>query len=215
MRNQMIQTIKEEKLIVILRGIPKERLIPLAEAMYRGGVRLLELTYSADGKISDSETAQRISLLARHFDGRMQIGAGTVLTPEQVELTHRAGGSFIISPDTFEEVIARTRELGLVSIPGALTPSEITRAYRAGADFVKLFPITSLGSAYVKAIRAPLSQIPLLAVGGVDENNMEEYLRAGVSGFGVGSNIVDKKLLEAEDYAGIEALARSYTAVLK
>ena len=215
MRNQVIQTIKEEKLIVILRGIPKERLIPLAEAMYRGGVRLLELTYSADGKISDSETAQRIALLARHFDGRMQIGAGTVLTPEQVELTHRAGGSFIISPDTFEEVIARTRELGLVSIPGALTPSEITRAYRAGADFVKLFPITSLGSAYVKAIRAPLSQIPLLAVGGVDENNMEEYIRAGVSGFGVGSNIVDKKLLEAEDYAGIEALARSYTAVLK
>ena len=215
MRNQVIQTIKEEKLIVILRGIPKEKLIPLAEAMYQGGVRLLELTYSADGKISDSETAQRIALLARHFDGRMQIGAGTVLTPEQVELTHRAGGSFIISPDTFEEVIARTRELGLVSIPGALTPSEITRAYRAGADFVKLFPITSLGSAYVKAIRAPLSQIPLLAVGGVDENNMEEYLRAGVSGFGVGSNIVDKKLLEAEDYAGIEALARSYTAVLK
>lgn len=215
MRNRIIQAIKEEKLIVILRGIPKEKLIPLAEAMYQGGVRLLELTYSANGEIRDSEIAERIALLARHFAGRMWIGAGTVLTPEQVELTHRAGGSFIISPDTFEEVIARTRELGLVSIPGALTPSEITRAHRAGADFVKLFPITSLGSAYVKAIRAPLSQIPLLAVGGVDEKNMEEYLRAGVSGFGVGSNIVDQKRLETEDYAGIEALARSYTAVLK
>ena len=215
MEHPVISAIQQEKLIVIVRGVKKEQLIPMAEALWRGGIRLLEVTYSANGAVSDKETAERIQMLAKHFEGRMYIGAGTVLTEQQVELTHAAGGTFIISPDTYAPVIQKTKALGLVSIPGALTPSEITAAHRAGADFVKLFPVTSLGSAYVKAVRAPLSHVPLLAVGGVDETNMEEYLRAGIAGFGVGSNITNKKMLEEENYAGMEALAKSYTAVIK
>jgi len=102
----------------------------------------------------------------------------------------------------------------MVSIPGALTPTEIQNAHRYGADFVKLFPITSMGSAYIKAVKAPLSHIQFLAVGGIDENNMSEYLRAGVCGFGIGSNIVDKKLVEAGDFAAITELAKKYTSVI-
>ena len=214
MRNKVIQAIEQEKLIVIVRGVEKEKLIPLAEAMYQGGIRLLEITYSANGSVSDGETADHIKLLAKHFEGRMFIGAGTVLSEHQVELTKAAGGCFIISPDTHEPVIQKTKDLGMVSIPGALTPTEIGQAHRAGADFVKLFPITSLGASYVKAVRAPLSHVKLLAVGGVDENNMEEYLKAGISGFGVGSNIIDKKMLSEKDYEGITALAKKYTAVV-
>ena len=214
MRNKIIEAIETEKLIVIVRGVEREKLIPLAEAMYAGGVRLLEITYSANKKVSDEETASRIELLASHFGERMQIGAGTVLTEEQVILTHRAGGKFIISPDACPEVIQKTRELGLVSIPGALTPTEIQQAHRAGADFVKLFPITSLGAPYVKAVRAPLSHIRLLAVGGIDETNMADYLRAGISGFGVGSNIIDQKMLAENDYNGITALAKRYCQAL-
>ena len=215
MREQILQTIEKEKIIVIVRGVEKEKIIPLAEAMYTGGIRLLEVTYSANGKVSDEATAENIRILAEHFKGRMFVGAGTVLTEKQVELTAQAGAKFIISPDTCPAVIQKTRELGLVSMPGALTPTEIQAAHKAGADFVKLFPITSFGMGYVKAVKAPLSHIKLLAVGGVDENNMQDYLKAGVSGFGVGSNIIDKKMLDAEDWSGITALAKKYVSVLK
>ncbi len=215
MREQILQTIEKEKIIVIVRGVEREKLIPLAEAMYAGGIRLLEVTYSANGKVSDEDTAENIRMLADCFKGRMYVGAGTVLTEKQVELTAQAGGKFIISPDTCPPVIQKTRGLGLVSMPGALTPTEIQAAHRAGADFVKLFPITSFGTGYVKAVKAPLSHIKLLAVGGVDENNMQDYLKAGVSGFGVGSNIIDKKMLETNDWAGITALAEKYVNALK
>jgi len=213
-KNDIIKEIEQNKLISIIRGVPAEKLLPLAKALYEGGIRLLEVTYSADGSVSDTETADLVSKLAAIFEGRMLIGSGTVLTKEQVRLTKEAGGCFIISPNVDREVIAETVALGMVSIPGALTPTEIVDAHKAGADLVKLFPITNLGSSYVKAVKAPLTHIKLLAVGGIDENNMEEYLRAGVCGFGVGSNITDKKLIQNEDWQGITALARKYTEAL-
>lgn len=215
MREKIIQNIEKEKLIVIVRGVEKEKLIPLAQAMYDGGVRLLEVTYSANGKVSDEDTAENIKMLAEHFKDKMFIGAGTVLTEKQVELTKKAGGEFIISPDTCVEVIKKTRELDMVSIPGALTPTEMQTAHKSGADFVKMFPITSLGTSYVKAVKAPLSHLKLLAVGGVDENNMEDYLKVGICGFGVGSNIIDKKMLNANDWAGITQLAGKYVSLVK
>ena len=215
MREQIIQTVEQEKIIVIVRGVEREKLIPLAEAMYAGGIRLLEITYSANGKVSDEDTAENIRLLAEHFAGRMYIGAGTVLTEKQVALTAQAGGKFIISPDTCPPVIEKTRELGLVSMPGALTPSEMQIAHRSGADFIKIFPVTSLGASYVKAVKAPLSHLRMLAVGGVDESNIAEYLKAGINGFGLGSNIIDKKEITENDWAGITELAKKYVALVK
>jgi len=214
MRNEVIKTIEKEKIVVIVRGVESEKLIPLAEAMYEGGIRLMEITYSANGSVSDEDTAKNIQMLSRHFDGRMLIGAGTVITEKQVELTKKAGGKFIISPDTYTEIIKKTRELGLVSMPGALTPSEIQQAHRAGADFVKLFPITNMGVDYVKAVKAPLSHIRLLAVGGIDENNISEYLKAGVCGFGIGTNIAKKALIDVGDYAAITELAKKYVSAV-
>ena len=213
MRSRVIEAIEREKIIVIVRGVAADKLIPLAEAMNEGGIRLLEVTYSADGSVSDEETAKNIEMLSKHFEGRMYIGAGTVITEKQVELTKKAGGKFIISPDTYENVIRKTRELDMVSMPGALTPTEIQKAYRCGADFVKLFPITNLGTEYVKAVKAPLSHIKFLAVGGINENNMADYLKAGVCGFGIGSNIVNKKFIDSGDYASITQLAKKYTGV--
>lgn len=215
MREQVINSVKNEKLIVIVRGVEKEKLVPLAEAMYDGGIRLLEITFSANGKVSDEETAENIKMLSEHFEGRMFIGAGTVLSEKQVELTKNAGGKFIISPDTNGNVIKKARELDMVSMPGALTPSEVQAAHSYGADFVKLFPVCSLGSEYVKAIKAPLSHIDMLAVGGVHDGNMAEYLKAGVSGFGIGSNIIDKKALSEDNYKAITELAKKYVAVVK
>lgn len=215
MREKVIEAIEHEKIIVIVRGVEKSKLIPLTQAMYDGGIRLLEVTYSANNSVSDEETAENIRMLAREFDGRMYIGAGTVLKPEQVELTKKSGGQFIISPDTCEEVIKKTVELGMVSMPGALTPCEIMKAHKSGADFVKLFPVSNLGVDYVKAVMAPLSHVKMTAVGGVDENNIPDYLKIGVCGFGIGTNIVNKKMLQNNDYDAITELAKKYVALVK
>lgn len=214
MRNTVIGAVEKYGIIAIIRGVSREKLIPLAEALYRGGIRLLEVTYSADGSVSDGKTAESIGELVRHFGGRMLIGAGTVLTVEQVELTAKAGGGFIISPNVDKEVIEATVGLGLVSMPGALTPTEICQADKYGADFVKLFPISDLGSGYVKAVKAPLSHVKLLAVGGITDENMSEYLKAGVCGFGIGSSLTDKKMIAEGDWNGITSLAEKYVAVM-
>ena len=211
MENNILQFIEKEKIIVIVRGMTGDKLIPLAQAMYDGGIRLLEITYSADKSVSDKETAANIRALKNYFGEKMRIGAGTVLSEKQVELTKAAGGEFIISPDTVPSVIKKTKELNMISMPGALTPSEITLAHNSGADFVKVFPADNFGCAYIKAVKAPLSNIKLLAVGGVDENNMKSYIDIGVSGFGIGSNIVKKSLVGAGEFDKITELAKKYT----
>lgn len=214
-KNQIIEKIEKNKIIAIIRGVPKEKLVPLCDALYKGGIRILELTYSADGSVSDTETASNIKMLSEHFKDKLYVGAGTVITKQQVKLTRKAGGLFIISPNTDKKVIKATVRQGLISIPGALTPSEACEAKANGADFVKLFPMKNMGSDYVKAIKAPLSHIKFLAVGGIDENNMGEYLKAKICGFGVGANIINKKMVEIEDWDGITELAKKYMAVIE
>ncbi len=216
MRNAAIEAILREKVIVIVRGIDREQLFPLAETLYKGGIRLLEITYDAKGKISDEYMAETLGMLVKRFEGRgMYFGSGTVLTERQVELTASVGGCFIISPDTNEAVIKKTRELGLVSIPGSLTPSEATAANRAGADFVKLFPVTTMGTSYIKAIRAPLSHIRFLAVGGVNPDNVKEFMATGICGVGVGGGLANAELVKAGKLDEIEALARTYVENVK
>ena len=213
-RQAVIDDIIKEKIIVIVRGVESESLIPLAEAMYEGGVRAIEITYSMNGAVSDEETAENIRMLVSHFAGRMRVGAGTVLTEKQVELTAAAGGEFIISPDANPEVIRKTKELGMLSMPGAFTPTEVVTAHEAGADFVKVFPVDALGPAYLKALKAPLCHIKMLAVGGVNETNLGAFLAAGASGFGIGSNVVNKKMIAEGNFDGITELARAFLAAL-
>ena len=210
-----IESILENKIIMIVRGVPTEKLVDLAEAMYRGGIRLMECTYDASGRTPDEETARGIALLAKHFEGRMLIGAGTVLKKSQIALTKAAGGKFIISPDTNPEIIEATKAEGLVSIPGALTPSEATAAHRAGADFVKLFPVSQMGgAAYVKALCSPLSHVRFLAVGGVRVENIGEYRGSGASGFGIGLSAQDREAISCGAYERIEARCRGIVDAL-
>ena len=116
----------------------------------------------------------------------MLVGAGTVTNTHLVDLTHAHGGQYIISPDTNVSVIKKTKELGMISMPGAMTPSEVITAHNAGADIVKLFPASDLGPRYLKAVRAPLNHIKIMAVGGINQKNMPDFLAAGACGFGVG-----------------------------
>jgi 2-dehydro-3-deoxyphosphogluconate aldolase/(4S)-4-hydroxy-2-oxoglutarate aldolase len=214
--NRTIQEIQHEKIIAIVRGVKEEKLIRLCQALYDGGIRLVECTYDASQTVSDEETAENIRQMAVEFDGMMTVGAGTVLTEKQVLLTKNAGGKFIISPDVNTDVIQTTKREGLVSIPGALTPSEITLAMRCGADFVKLFPASSLGGLdYIKAISAPLSHAKLLAVGGVRTDNLSAFLRAGFCGVGIGGGLVNQQMLENGDYRGITDLAKRFIQCAK
>ena len=210
-KEQVMQCIDEYKIIAIVRGLKKPELLQTVEAMYRGGIRLAEITFDQSGRFASEYTAECISAVAQAFAGRVTVGAGTVMTERQVELACNAGAQYIISPDTNEAVIRRTSELGMVSIPGALTPTEIAFAHRCGADYVKLFPAGELGISYIKAVKAPLNHIKMLAVGGVNVNNLKEFLAAGV-GVGIGSDIVRKDLIQAGRFDQITELAQRYTA---
>ena len=213
-REEIIKDIEENKIIVIMRGFSTEELLSSVEAMEKGGIRLVEVTFDQTGKTSDTDTAEFIRALKESFKGRMRIGAGTVMTESQVELAYNAGAEFIISPDCYEPVIKKTRELGMVSIPGALTPTEAANAHRFGADFVKLFPNSELKISYLKALIAPLSHVKFLAVGGVNHENMMEYLNAGAKGIGVATAIADKKAIFAKDYEEITRRAKLFTSQL-
>ena len=208
--NEVIEKIESTKVIIIVRGVSLEVLLPLADALYDGGVRLMEITYSAHGEPTDEEVAANLRELVNHTKGRMIIGSGTVTRKSQIDLTCAAGASFIVSPDTNPEIISYTKQKGLVSIPGALTPSEITLAKRSGADYVKLFPANAMGASYLKAIKAPLSDVKILAVGGVDEKTIPEYLSAGASGFGIGTKFGNPALLREGKFAEITEVARTY-----
>ena len=214
-RVETISQIKENKIIAIIRGVSEEKIIPLCQALYDGGIRLVELTYSANKRISDKRTAEQIKMLSTYFEGKLSGGAGTVITQKQVSYTKKAGATFIISPNTNKKIIKTTKRKGLVSIPGALTPSEALNAKIYGADFVKLFPINNWGVDYIKAVSASLAHIDFIAVGGIDLNNMQDYLTANICGFGIGSNITNKKMIENNDWPAIRKLAESYTAVIK
>lgn len=215
MEEKIIQAVKENKLIAIVRGVESEKCVRIAQALYDGGFRLMEITYDQKRPESWEETAAAIGAVAKAFAGKMYVGAGTVTCTELVDLTHKYGGQFIISPDVNEDVIRRTRQLGLVSMPGALTPTEVMTAHRAGANFVKLFPAGNLGTGYVKAVKAPISHVDLLVVGGIDEKNVASFLAVGAAGAGIGGNLVNRAWVEAGQYEKITEVAQALVAAVK
>lgn len=215
MKEQVIKNILTHKVIAIVRGVYGGDCIRLAEALYAGGIRLLEVTFDQKKPEDHIKTADTIRSLTEKLGDKMDFGAGTVTSAELVSLTKSAGGRFVISPDSNEEVIRATVEAGMVSIPGALTPTEALFAHRCGADLVKLFPVGDLGPGYVKAVSAPLNHIRLLAVGGVNEKNIGAFLSAGALGAGVGGNLVNKQWIANGEFDKITALAREYVRAVK
>ena len=145
-----IERLKETKLMVLARGIEKDVLVKAVGAIADAGVTVFESTFDHRREDCIAENAEKIAALVAAYGERMSIGAGTVLTIDEVRAAHEAGASFIVSPDTDPDVIAETKRLGMASIPGAMTPSEIKRAYALGADIVKLFPADDLGIPFAR-----------------------------------------------------------------
>lgn len=214
-KKRVIQEIAKYKIIAIARGIYGEKCIKLAQALYEGGIKLLEVTFDQSNSQSLQETADTLQELNRVLGNKMLFGAGTVISTEEVDIAAKAGAQFIISPNTDEAVIAETLKQGLVSIPGAMTPSEILSANRLGADFVKLFPSAQLGYDYIRSIRAPINHVMLLATGGVNVDNIGAFLKLGMIGAGVGGNLCSKTLVSEGRFNEITAAAREYVAALE
>ena len=195
---------KECPVVAILRGITPEEMLAVCEVLYSAGIRLLEVPLNSP----DACASIKLAADKYHADGSMLIGAGTVLTVEDVRQVAAAGGKFIISPDTNSEVIAETKRLGLISIPGFFTPTEAFAALRAGADYLKLFPAGVNGVGYIKDIKAVI-KAPILAVGGVNAGNIPEFLTL-CAGVGIGSALYKPgKSLEDIKKTAIEMVAAS------
>lgn len=178
MKAQFEKYMTECPAVAILRGILNEEVPAICDALYEGGIRLLEIPLNSPNAV------ESIAIAARHCEGRQMVGAGTVLTPEDVIAVYKAGGKFIISPNTDCEVIKETKRLGLISIPGFFTATEGFAASKAGADYLKLFPAI-LGPGYVKDLKAVI-KTPIMAVGGVNEANIPDFMKV-CSGVGIGS----------------------------
>lgn len=210
MREEIIQKVLNKKLIAIVRGVYGEDCVKLAKALYDGGIELMEVTFDQSKPEELSCTSDTIRQLVACLGDKMAFGAGTVTSVEMLELAKNAGARFIVSPDTNEAVIKATVAGGMVSMPGAMTSTEILTAHSCGADFVKVFPTSSLGTAYLKAIRGPINHVRLLAVGGVNEKNIGEFIRAGADGAGVGGNLVNKEWIANGEFDKITALAKEF-----
>jgi len=215
MKKAVIQKILDEKVVAIVRGYTEQECLDLAKALHAGGVNLLEVTFDQKSAEERQRTVRTIRLLNGELGDEMCFGAGTVTTVEMVEMAHSAGAKFIISPDMDPAVIKATVELGMVSIPGALTPTEIKQAHAFGADFVKVFPVSNMGVSYIKNITAPLSHIRMLAVGGVDGSNIKGYFAAGAVGAGVASCLFKKEWIKAGQWDRITEAAKTLCALIK
>ena len=214
MANTVLNRILEEKIIAIVRGIPSTRIVELARALLAGGIHCVEVTFDPSDAQKTADTLAAIRTLRESLGDTICVGAGTVMTAEQVRLAAEAGAEYMISPNVNEAVIRETKRLGKVSIPGAMTPTEAEYAYSLGADIIKIFPAGVLGPGYLKAIRAPLRHIPFTAVGGVTVDNCADFLRAGAVGVAVGGNLVSPTLVEAGRFEEIRTAASAYVAAL-
>ena len=215
MSKEVLNKIMAGKIVAIVRGIPSDDVVELAKALVKGGINCIEVTFDQSSEEKAKDTLKAISNICNALGDQVCVGAGTVMTVEQVDAAAAAGAEYMISPNTDAAVIARTKELGKISIPGAMTPTEVASAYAMGADIVKMFPAGILGCGYIKAVKAPLKHIPVTAVGGVNPENCADFIRAGCVGVGVGGNLVSPQFVKEGRFDEITAIAQSYTDALK
>ncbi len=199
----LIENLKRHQLMVAVRTETPESAYNAAIACIEGGIGFIEITFSVPGA---DEVIKRLSR-----DGKVTVGAGTVLSVDDVRNALKAGASYIVSPNFDEEVVKFTKKEGALSIPGACTPTEIYRAYKAGGDIIKLFPFVEIGGIdFLKAIRGPLPFVRYMLCGGVTLDNILKYLSADAAGLLIGTAIIRRDLVAAGDWNSIAALSRSF-----
>ncbi len=193
----------------VLRARSADEARALVEALVAGGIAIMEVTMTVPGAVD------LLRALKKEYGGRLLLGSGTVTTADQAAATIDAGAEFVVSPSLHPDVIAETKALGKVSIPGALTPTEAITAWRAGADYVKIFPCSAVGGAsYLKALLAPFPELRLIPTGGVTLATAPDFLKAGARALGVGTDLVNAKAIAEGHPETVTATARAYMEII-
>jgi len=204
------QILERVGLIPVLRARNASQAHALVEAMMAGGVTVVEVTMTVPGAIDV------LKGLKKEYGDKLLLGSGTVITADQAAATIDAGAEFVVSPSFHPEVVAKTRALGTLSIPGALTPTEVITAWNTGADYVKIFPCSAMGGAsYLKSLLAPFPQLKLIPTGGVTLQTAESFLKAGARALGVGSDLVNLAAIDAGKPETITETSRAYLSILE
>jgi len=203
-KSETIRIIEETGVIAIMRAQSSGQLIAAAEAIQRGGVRAIEVTMTTPGALD-------VIAQAREKMGKEVVfGAGTVLDPETARAAILAGADFVVSPTLNLAVVEMCNRYGVPAVPGCYTPTEMLQAWQAGADFVKLFPASVGGPDLIQAILAPLPQVRIIPVGGVDLDTAAAFIKKGAAALGVGSSLINQKLLDAGDMEELTRRARAF-----
>lgn len=202
--------IRNRGLIPVVRAESSDQALLAVAALKAGGLDVLEVTMTVPGAIGVIQT------LANKYGAEALIGAGTVLDPETAKACIQAGAQFIVSPALNEETIEFCRGQDVAVFPGALTPTEVVRAWNAGADAVKVFPAGAVGGAsYLKALKAPLPQIELIPTGGVSLKTAADFINAGAMALGVGADLVDPQALREGNSSLITERTRQFLEIVK
>lgn len=214
-KTEIKQLMLEKRLVILFRNVPLEKLGETSKALVRGGIKFLELTFDQTQEKPEAVFKQAFHIIKTAVGDDLCLGAGTVLNVGQVQAAYEAGAELIVSPNTNPAVIERTKKLGMLSIPGALTPTEIVHAWDCGADIVKVFPADDIGFHYIWNLRGPLPHIPIMTTGGVNQNTIPKLLESGVNCVGTGVSVVNREMLNNGDYEGIERLAREHVEAVE
>jgi 2-dehydro-3-deoxyphosphogluconate aldolase/(4S)-4-hydroxy-2-oxoglutarate aldolase len=201
MTQSVVDTIARVGVVAIIRANSSDSLLSAAEAIRDGGMTVIEVTMTTPGALDVVREA------TRRLGSDIVFGAGTILDPETARAAILAGAQFIVAPTLNLETIALCRRYSVPVMPGAYTPTEILTAWEAGADMVKVFPADTLGAKFIKAVKAPLPQVKLLPTGGVNADNIGDFLRAGAEAVGIGGELVSQKLLDERDFDTLTARA--------
>ena len=205
-KTERLNLIRQTGVIAILRAKSSGQLVSAAGAIRAGGVRAIEVTFTTPGALQVIEEA------TRKFGDEILFGAGSVLDPETARAAILAGAAFIVAPALNLEVLALCRRYSVPVMPGCYTPTEILTAWEAGADMVKLFPASVGGPEFVKAVLAPLPQVEIVPVGGVELDNAAAFIRSGAAALGVGSSLINQKLLDSGDMPELTRRAAAFLA---
>jgi 2-dehydro-3-deoxyphosphogluconate aldolase/(4S)-4-hydroxy-2-oxoglutarate aldolase len=207
-RHEDLDRVLNSGIVAIIRATSGEQLVQVAEALYEGGVDVIEVTFTVPGVLDV------ISAVSKKLGTKILLGAGTVLDPESARAALLAGAEFLVSPTVNVDVIQMCHRYDKLMMTGAYTPTEILTAWEAGADIVKVFPAENGGPPYLKAIKGPLPQVRLMPTGGVNLQTLPQFIAAGACAVGLGSQLVEKEALERGDFARIRSLATQYVGLL-
>ncbi|MFZ5966064.1 MAG: bifunctional 4-hydroxy-2-oxoglutarate aldolase/2-dehydro-3-deoxy-phosphogluconate aldolase [Bacillota bacterium] len=209
MKDVKLNMIKESGIVAIIRGIAREKILKTTEALLRGGIHCIEVTFNtclANEMIED---------IRKEFAGDVLVGAGTIMNEKAAQSAYASGAEFILSPSLHKDVIEFCKNHEMISIPGAFTPTEIVTAKEWGADIIKIFPAGAVNPQYIKLLSGPLDHMDMMAVGGIDLDNVADYMENGCVCVGVGSSLVNIKHIEKGEYSSITDLAKTFTAKIK